>query len=441
MTDLADPPRPRAAATVPAANAAHRSVRQRWHRFWRRKPFHRSMVLAHRWPALVLGLLLVVETTAGSVLLYKPELTRLTHPAWFSHSAELPTGADDAAGTLSAMEAVDVVAQAHPDADLWGAYADQGVWAVVDTGWTRLWFVDPGSGDINGTAATDDGVLDALVNLHDCAFSCEGYPGYQSWMAAPVWSGAPGGLADVTWTVVVLGGLGLLLLALALTSLRIWWPGIKRLRSRFTVRTGKGRFARDYDLHNVVGAVALPFLLMWGLTGAAFEIPAVKTAWVQLTGGDTPREEEWALERAHVPDGTPPTTAEQAVATALRDVPGEVTGVYQPVKDSDFWEVDVISSWRSFAGTGGSDTYVLVDPGTPDHFVTLYSARGEPLANRVYDKVIEPAHFGGQASSWWRAIWFAMGLAPLVLMVTGISTWLFRRGTRRRRAAAKAARA
>lgn len=51
------------------------------------------------------------------------------------------------------------------------------------------------------------------------------------------------------------------------------------------MRRGKGRFARDYDLHNVVGAVCLPFLLMWGVTGAAFEFPQVETAWLYVTGG------------------------------------------------------------------------------------------------------------------------------------------------------------
>jgi len=408
-----------------------RPPRSAWHRFWKRKPFHRAMVLTHRWPALVLGLLLVVETTAGSVLLYKPELDKLTHPALYATTDGTP---------VSATQAVDEVRAAHPGFEAYGAQIEQGTWVVYDEQYDTAWFVDPASGHINGSTNTERGFLGMLVNLHDCAFSCEGYPGYQSWMAVPVWSGAPGFLAEATWATVVLGALGLLLILIVVSSLRIWWPGRKRLRSRFTVRWGKGRFARDYDLHNLVGIVALPFLLMWGVTGAAFELPPVKTAWLTITGGQAPVEEEWALEPNPDTADAPAITADDAVATALKDVPGEATGVFLPTEDSPFWEIDVISGYRSAAGLGRADTYVLVDPHDASHFVTLYSARGEPLANRFYDKVFEPAHFGEQVNAWWRSVWLAMGLAPLVLMVTGVSTWLFRRGTTKKRRAAAAQR-
>jgi uncharacterized iron-regulated membrane protein len=45
-------------------------------------------------------------------------------------------------------------------------------------------------------------------------------------------------------------------------------------------------------------------------------------------------------------------------------------------------------------------------------------------------------HYGHSVNPYWRALWFVLGLAPLLLLLIGVSTWLYRRQvTRRRRAA------
>ncbi|MGY4651059.1 putative iron-regulated membrane protein [Mycobacterium sp. URHB0021] len=38
---------------------------------------------------------------------------------------------------------------------------------------------------------------------------------------------------------------------------------------------------------------------------------------------------------------------------------------------------------------------------------------------------------------YWRVLWFILGLAPLMLLVTGLSTWLYRRLVGRRRRGAQ----
>ena len=42
-------------------------------------------------------------------------------------------------------------------------------------------------------------------------------------------------------------------------------------------------------------------------------------------------------------------------------------------------------------------------------------------------------HSGYVVNGWWRIIWLVMGLAPLLLAITGVSTWLVRRKTRKAR--------
>jgi uncharacterized iron-regulated membrane protein len=36
-------------------------------------------------------------------------------------------------------------------------------------------------------------------------------------------------------------------------------------------------------------------------------------------------------------------------------------------------------------------------------------------------------------NGWWRVLWLLFGVTPVVLAVTGIITWLIRRGKRRRK--------
>lgn len=50
----------------------------------------------------------------------------------------------------------------------------------------------------------------------------------------------------------------------------------------------------------------------------------------------------------------------------------------------------------------------------------------------------QPAlHYGTAVNGYWRALWFVLGLAPLLLLITGVSTWLYRRRVKRRRRAAR----
>ena len=106
-----------------------------------------------------------------------------------------------------------------------------------------------------------------MINIHDCALTCAGLPGYQAWLSTPLPSMFG---ADATLGYYLLGLLGVVLIFLSVSGAIIWWPGLRALASGFTVRRGRGNYVRDLDLHRVVGIVAVPFMLMWGATGAAF---------------------------------------------------------------------------------------------------------------------------------------------------------------------------
>ncbi|MFD0365269.1 PepSY-associated TM helix domain-containing protein [Nocardia sp. GCM10030253] len=386
----------------------------------KRKPIRRALIVTHRWSALTLGLLLVIQCTTGAVLLYHGELFRAGHRSFYQQS--------EAAPTVSTEQAVGIVRAADPDFDIGWVGADGGVIAVGDSGFTTAYSVDPGTGRINAHAGLTDGVLGWLVNLHDCAFGCPRFAG-----AVPAVNGkAP--VLDVTWAYLILGILGLLLVLLAVSGAVVWWPSLKRWRHGFRVRTNKGRFARDRDLHNVIGIISVPFLLMWGITGVAFEFPAVERAWLAVTCGEAVTEmpQDAFVPRPTSPRNSPVSISE-ASTIALQRVPGRLAYLMLPSEKTDYYRAAVAGGYSPYENRAfySGDVLVYINARDDSDIKVVDSSHDRPVANTFYDKVFRPAHFGWLVNGWWRILWLLLGLTPSALAITGISTWLVKRRTGR----------
>jgi uncharacterized iron-regulated membrane protein len=395
--------------------------------WWKRRPIRRALVVTHRWPALILGIFLIAETTSGAVLLYEAGIFKAAHPQMYEHTSS--------ATPISAVAAIEVVKKADPEfAPVW-VNVQGGVYFVGNADYTTMYSVDPGNGHVNGSINRDRGIMGFLVNLHDCALSCEGYTGYVSWLGANIPTGGITFLNDLTWGAVILGLLGLLLILLAVTGLITWWPGRKKLSHGFRVRMGKGRFARDYDLHNVIGIVAIPFLLMWGITGAAFEFPVVAKAWLAVTGGSQPDPAKYDFTPAEAAKGAKKITVEQAISVAKKQVKGDVVWIALPTDDSPYYDIEFVGGYGAYkyGSVYPSDVYVNINPYDATDLKVMDSGANSPAPNRFYDKFLEPTHFGWNVNGWWRIIWAALGITPLLLLITSISTWLYRHGTQKRR--------
>ena len=64
--------------------------------------------------------------------------------------------------------------------------------------------------------------------------------------------------------------------------------------------------------------------------------------------------------------------------------------------------------------------------------MTTYGEYGSK-AEELWSDWNFPLHSGWALNSWVRIIWVVLGLVPLLLAVTGLSTWFFKRGLRKRR--------
>ncbi len=387
----------------------------------------------------MLGVLLVVECTTGSLLVYRPEIERQLRSDAF-----VPRG--DFQGQSLQQSAQAVVAE-DPEFVVSGVNDDHGTHMVTNDETGETVTVDGRTGEILDRYETEGhppGWIGWTVafsyNLHLCGLTCEGYPGYQAWLLKDVpWIGEPLGFHEdgevfaVTWGGLILGTLALLLVFLALTGIWLWWPSIRHFKRGVRIRFGKNRYARDYDLHQVVGMIALPLLLMWGVTGMSYEFGFVEKGWYKTLPGE-PAEEALVVDDT----ATGEITYEQALAAAQEAASTTAYPIsyYTPIVDDpagywDFWFSAGYDPWGE--STYAGDREVQVDRHDATNTAVTYGAAGQPAAQTIYQDFNYPVHSGFFVNAWWRIIWCVLGLVPLLLMWTGISTWLFKRAVRKRR--------
>jgi uncharacterized iron-regulated membrane protein len=430
-------------ASVAPAKPSADSPRLRSPRKGRPEPVRRTLAAAHRWTALVVGLAILVIMTAGVPLLWGAELFRVNNADLYQ-----PT---QTSTQLTAGEALARVQQAHPEFGAGSVTSDEGMYLVADAHLNLIYAVDPGSGRITGSGHYYGGFQGFMENLHAFGLSSPNYPGYLPFMAHTIPSFGIAQLDGMTLGSSLVGLLGLVLVLLALSGIFLWWPGIKHFASGFRVRwSTKNGYVRDRDLHKVIGIVAIPFLLMWGVTGAAAQFPFIQQGLLAITGGHTDPANVKTLNWDFASD-SPDTPNEQdigvdaAAKAALARVAGVIHNSTLPDPSDPasayLFEISQPSgdpySHTMLAGNG----WVYVDRYNPEHVKVVWGGHGSTAQNTFYEQVVYPSHFGWYVSGWWRVIWAAFGLTPLLLGITGVSTWLIRTRKARAREARRQARA
>jgi uncharacterized iron-regulated membrane protein len=397
-----------------------------------RRRIRRVFEWTHRWLSLVLGIALLAITTTGAVLLYKTDLYELAHPGLHETTEGEPIGVDRALATAR---------QEIPDLAPEGATLYHGAW-IVDghlegdaAPARREVHIDAASGRVLGVGDSAHGLLGWTENFHDCLLSCEDYAGYTPFLAkvVPVL-----GNEELTVGGLILAVTGLILAWLVLTGLWLWWPSIKRLARGWSLRTRRGPYAFNYDLHKLVGIAALPFLAMWAVTGTGFELKQVEDAWYAMLPGTKPPE--YAPPASKPPKGKSKESVSpgEAAQLALRAEPqSTLAAVYLPDRTdkASAYEVYVSDGFDPYGHSiYKGDVGIGVDRysgATSITYPTAYADR--PVAQALWQDFQFGAHAGSPVNGWVRVIWLVFGVAPLALATTGVITWLMRRRRRKRK--------
>jgi uncharacterized iron-regulated membrane protein len=224
------------------------TVWQRWVRQPQKIWLRKALFQAHLWSGIALGVYILMMSVTGSVLVYSNELYRAATREPIISKGSGPRLTDDqlaeAAGHLYPGYRVVQIARA--------VNLDQAVNVSLRRGdEIKHRLFDPRSGrDLGDSVPMGIWLVSRLIDLHDNLFA------------------GPTGRK-------VNGGGALAMLAVAMTGLAIWWPGIKTWRRSLTLHRDAGWKRFIWHAHSMIGFWSLGFILVFGVSGAYLSVPGL----------------------------------------------------------------------------------------------------------------------------------------------------------------------
>lgn len=189
----------------------------------------RILLWLHRWVGVITGLVLLVVTVTGALLVFEREYDRFMHPQFYA----VKDGPK-----LTAGQCLDVLYEARGDMPILGMLLPKTARDPLVVHSRLVLYIDPTDGHVLGTRPRGDAQLQTLLKLH-----------------VNLLQGRIGNRIVAAATLLTVG--------LALTGLWLWWP----LRIwRFCKGPGFRRF--NLDLHSMAGLYSSLFLLIIAVTGA-----------------------------------------------------------------------------------------------------------------------------------------------------------------------------
>jgi uncharacterized iron-regulated membrane protein len=254
-------------------------------------------------------------------------------------------------------------------------------------------FIDPYTGQIMGSLPQAENWTRGVLDLH-----------YQ------LLAGQSG--------MVIAGISALLLFILSLTGI-VLWPGWRKLISGFKIKWNAHPKRLNFDLHKVAGIITAVFLAFTGFTGFCWNFYDWSSA-VIYAATLTPKPPE--LVSNPLP-GQPLLAASNLVEIANQALPNSVTTyVNLPDKPNDIVR---IGKRQSHEAAEYGDSEVVLDPYT-GKVLRVQDSKSLGLGDRILNSFI-PLHFG----TFWglpsRLLYVFVGLAPLILFITGLVMWWHRK--------------
>ncbi|MEO8102475.1 MAG: PepSY-associated TM helix domain-containing protein [Betaproteobacteria bacterium] len=352
----------------------------------------------HKTIALSVGVFIAIVCLSGASLVFRDVLA-----PWFTPAMKIEPQASSpgeyervlAAATARVPEAASV--EIRPP-----ARRDLAVDVALDTPDARRLYVNPQTGAVVADSATQWLPFHSLFRLHRY-------------------------LLTGAWGEYLVAGIGTLLVVMAISGFVLWWP--RAWSQALRVRWSGNRMAVSFDLHKATGACFALFLLANALTGLVLIFSGVSTTLVNRIFS--------------VADAVPPTIVRPAaagnvkpldelVAAANRSFPaGTVTQVV--VRGGDF---PVVVRKRTVAENNPLGTNrIYVDPWSGE-VIGMIALETAPPGNKMYEWLY-PFHIGALFGTLYKLVLALAGLAPSVLLVTGLIVWWTRSRMRKKTLARK----
>ena len=350
----------------------------------------RALFQIHLWIGVLVGLYVFIVCLTGAALVFRIDLQKAWHPELFTPSAAGPQ--------VEAATVMERLRTAYPQGRLAGVDAPTSVrptyLAYVSSGNRFLTLlVDPVNARVLGELP-DRSLVKTVQELH---FDL---------------------LAGRTGRIVNGVG-GLLLLALCVTGLVIWWPGIANWKRAFTVDLRRSWKRVNWDLHSAAGIWTGAIIAMWAVTGVYFAFPGpFRTAVNWVSPVTVTRAPQSAPRGA---DGAPPPAWRELIDEAQRHAPGQhVARVVVPSNERNAFLVLFSGAQPTPVGTTELTAVYL------DQFsgrLLTAPPRAERSAGDVIMAWVGPLHVGSFGGLGVKIAWLLLGLSPPLLFVTGFLMW------------------
>lgn len=352
----------------------------------------------HSWTGLIFGWLLFAVCLTGTLVVYKFPLKALDNPSIVSAPADDRIGPD---GALSAFRQDYPAMQPKVVAFPSDSYSIHQYTVVAERsdGSSHRYWIDPQTGEVR--AELESEFADFVLRLH-----------------ANLFLGKPG-----RWLV---GLLGIVMLMSAITGLWFHWHRLRR--DLFNFRLGAHARKAWGDLHKVFGVWAFPFHIIIALTGAwlgiesLIGIRASDSSPIEIVGAGPgnprPIAEIVAKAVALRPDFTPThvnMTAYGNAGATIR-VQGDLPG-------------------HRFVQRG--QTMLVFDADSAAHLQTV--DRAEQGLGRRLLAMVRPLHYGYFWALWGELLYFLLGIASTLLVMSGMLIWADREKRKVRRHRGEAA--
>ncbi|ENQ3107831.1 PepSY domain-containing protein [Bacillus cereus] len=349
--------------------------------------------------SMIAGICIVLIGLTGSLLVFDNELNRMIYPDLYKITKGQP---------VTYQKALQTVASTYQKGEIQRVYTpddphSQGIYLfnLKEGKGTKSVYVDPGTGNINGDLG-EKSFFNQVKEIHYHLL-----------------------LKDFNGKEIV-GIIGFVLFFISLSGLYLWWPGIKKWMRGFVIRRSKNTYVKQYDLHKVIGIIAMPFLLVVSLTGALFTYDKTIFGWVGAKTSVMPPKEK--LISKPLSGGKLPL--DHLLSEAEKAVPqGTITQVRMPAKAKKGkveGAVEIRLSRSYDPGNGNVKIWV-------DQYSGRVLAKQDPKVDDglTYQTWLKPLHTGTFGSSFTKVLYVIGGLTPSMLMFTGIYMWWYKKKKRK----------
>ncbi len=217
----------------------------------------------------------------------------------------------------------------------------------------------------------------------------------------------------------IIGFVAIALIIILITGIYLWYPGIKRMFKSLKIKWNKSQMARNYSLHNFIGVITLPFLLVVAVTGMLFPFQEKIEESLKLEFASNYPENLKSID-----NGKKQIGIEQIDAEIKRLHPdGELYKIRIPSEKEGVIEAQLNDGTYDPKGKG--NTIEFFDQFTGKHLGTFSKS-----TETVYDKFLvwrHSLHRGTFGGVFIKIVYALVGIAPLGLGITGITMWTLKR--------------